>query len=415
MRKLFLVAVAVFMATSVFIAEPVYANSRPISTSGGNRNTTWVEVSLDDTYIILGLSARDVLGRDTGTISEFAAAMEHVSGTDTIIFPANYFHAYGGPNANDIIGSIISNRQMINESYFDQAVGFRGSNHMFFYELYTAEIGARVMYEDRFINLDFSAATTFAAYPRLIRHGVRLPIQAMPGATIEWQNRRVQRAFMGQRWDGTFVVGNITGANMREVQDVAAYFNLATAVNIDGGASAGLWRNGSYLTRPGRQLASVVFITNNRFNVTLDGVPLAMDAYVQVVDSRFTIPLSAALESFGFTPRFNSQNNSLTIDRGDNRVTYFIGTNTVQVDDDFHTFHQQSLPGGAHAFAPVELIAHLAGINVTVIPESRLVSFTGTVVTEPSGEPGNVPTAPTRICESCNRIFGYCPCPACPC
>jgi hypothetical protein len=50
---------------------------------------------------------------------------------------------------------------------------------------------------------------------------------------------------------------------MREVQDIAAYFNLQNATNIDGGASAGIWRNGSYITRPGRLLPVVTFITGN--------------------------------------------------------------------------------------------------------------------------------------------------------
>ena len=456
MKKYLLMMSIAFIATIIFFAEPVFAGSGQISTSGGNRSTTWVEISLDNTYMVLGLSARDVLGKPTGTLSEFATAMEHVSGTDTIIFPANYFYAYGGPNANQIIGSIISNRQIVNQTYFDQAVGFRGNNNMFFFDFYRAD-GALVghnapyyPYRRQYTPLGFSPATSFLAFPRLIQHGVRLPIQDMPGATIEWQNRRVQRAFMGQRWDGTFVVGNISGANMREVQDVATYFNLATAVNIDGGASAGIWRNGTYLTRPGRQLASVVFITNNRYNITLNGAPLAIDAYVQNVNGVYMLPLGAALEAFGFEPRFNPQYNTITFTRGGSEISYFVGTFFKQVDGEPHALAVASLPGGtgpsggAHTLAPLHLVADLAGINVSVFSEGRTVEFVGMILNQPieeeddnasqtdvpatdninqatapatpaSNHPVSPPASSSSRCESCYRIFGYCPCPACPC
>ena len=416
----------IFIAASVICVQPVSANSRQIPTGGGNRSTTWVELNLDNTYMVLGLSARDVLGRPTGTLSDFAAAMEHVSGTDTIIFPANYFYAYGGPNANQIIGSIISNRQIVHQTYFDQAVGFRGNNNMFFFDFYradgalTRQLSTEYPYHPHYVPLGFSPVTSFLAYPRLIQHGVRFPIEPMPGATQQFLNNRVQRAFMGQRWDGTFVVGNVSGANMREVQDVAAYLDLATAVNIDGGASAGIWRNGTYLTRPGRQLASVVFITNSRYSITLNGIPLVLDAYVQNINGQDMLPLGAALEALGFDPRFNIQYNTLTITRGGSEISYFVGTFFKQVDGELITMSSASLPGGtgpsggAHALAPLQLVADIAGINVSVFSEGRSVAFVGTIPTAPAPTIAN-PATSGSICESCSRIFGHCPCPACPC
>ena len=427
-----------FIAASILQPTQVNAGSRSIPTSGGNRSTTWVDIPFDGSYKILGLTAREVLGRDTGTLSDFAYAMAHLSGTDTIIFPVNYFYAYGGPYANNIIGQITSNRQLANDSYFDQGVGFRGNNHMFLFNFYRADT-ALIRADQTYVPLGFSPATSFNVFPHLIQNGARLPIEPMPGFNQAMVNNRVQRAFMGQRADGSLVVGNISSASAREVQDVAAYFNLVNAVNIDGGASAGIWRNGTYLARPGRQLASVAFITNTRFNVTLNGTPLQMDAYVQNINGRLMLPLSAALQAFGFNPWHDPSANTLTITRGDSRVTYFIGTTTIQVDEVFHAVSEASVPGGAQTLAPLQLIADMAGISVTAFPEGRLVTFNGVVVTEPTGEastvvappvsptPSIAPSAPATVtpmpttqtrpspCVACDQIFGYCPCPACPC
>ena len=246
----------------LFLLTPTIAwasSPRGIPTSGGNRNTTWVEIPLNDGFTIRGLTAIDTLGRPTGTLSDFAAAMENYAGTETIIFAVNYFYAYGGPNAYRIIGGIVSQGDVVNRSYFNWGAGFNTYNE---FSLFNGRIRDNSLFDLNDNELDI--VTAFNPYPHLVSNGVRLPIEPFPGVTQSWLDGRVQRAFMGQRDDGTFIVGNISGANMQEVQDVARYLGLINAVNIDGGASAGIWHNGSYITRPGRQLASVIFITNEQ-------------------------------------------------------------------------------------------------------------------------------------------------------
>jgi hypothetical protein len=260
------------------------ANQRSIATSGGYRNVTWVEITLDMSYVVMGLSAQETLGQPTATLEQFAIAMADVAGTNTVIFPVNYFYAYGGPHANEIIGGIVSEGQLVHHSYFSQGAGFTLANQ---FGLFSGEWGSLGLQTMTWPNQPLDFHTAFNVYPQLIQDGERIPIAAMPGATLQWQENLVMRAFMGQRADGTFIVGNVPGSSILQVQDIAVYLGLVNATNIDGGASAGIWHNGSIITRPGRQLASVAFITNNRTYTPILAAPTASPVLVDGENTDF--------------------------------------------------------------------------------------------------------------------------------
>jgi len=237
------------------------ANQGQITTSGGPRSTTWTEIALDETYVVMGLTATEVLGQPFGTLSEFAAAMAPYSGTDVIIFPVNFF-VTGTP---EVVGAIFSRGRIVSagpQPWLNFGVGFTRDNEMNFFRgrLNNNAVYGYNWYASRF----YMVYTAFNAFPHLIEEGFRLPLVPHAGLSQPMISNRLHRAFMGQRADGSFIVGNTAGASLHEMQDIAAHFNLVNATNIDGGASAGIWRNGEYLTHPGRPLPSVMFITNSR-------------------------------------------------------------------------------------------------------------------------------------------------------
>ena len=327
---------SLLLAALSFSKTTAYA--RPIPTSGGARNTSLIELNLSNSYIVLGLSAQDVLGRPTGTISDFAAAMENIAGTDVIIFPANYFHTSGSGRANQIIGGVFSNGDIIYLGYFDWGAGFSRDNRFSFFEC---------------IHSQTDIVTAFNTYPHLIQYGIRhYPI---PYHNQSFLNRRTSRAFMGQRLDGTFVIGNVSGANMREVQDIAAYLNLFNATNIDGGGSTGLWRNGSYITRPARQLPSVVYITNNRINVNLNGGPFEMNAHAIMLGGIPMVPLSAGAEALGLD---------------------LIGSSVITADDQIIPFGAFSRIIGGHNLVPLQRLVEAIDGTFMWMPDIRTAFIT---------------------------------------
>jgi len=232
-----------------------------IPVTGGTRTVTWTEIPLVGTYVIRGLTAQQVLGRPFGTLSQFADAMSDYAGTDVIIFPVNFFVT----GTTEIVGGIFSRGQIVSagpQPWLNFGVGFTQENEM---SLFQGRFNDGVIYGYHWDSpRKDHIYSAFNIFPHFIADGNRLPIQPRPGLTQAFINQSAQRAFMGQRPDGTLVVGNVTGASLPQTQDVAAHFGLVNATNLDGGASAGIWRNGTYITRPGRQLPAVMYVTNTR-------------------------------------------------------------------------------------------------------------------------------------------------------
>ena len=237
------------------------AQASPVHT-GGPRNTTWTEISLDETYVVKGLTAQEILGRPSGTLQDFANAMAQrgEAGSDVIIFPVN-FHVTGTP---EIVGAIFSRNRIVSagpQPYLNFGVGFTVNNEM---SLFDGRLNNGMIYGPRWDSPSKPHIyTAFNIFPHFTQNGARLPIVPMPGLTQNFINQNARRAFMGQRADGSLVIGNIPSATLHQTQEVAEHFGLVNAVNLDGGASAGIWRNG-YITRPGRQLPAVMYVTNTR-------------------------------------------------------------------------------------------------------------------------------------------------------
>ncbi len=64
------------------------------------------------------------------------------------------------------------------------------------------------------------------------------------------------RSAVGIKADGTIVLAATTGITMKEWAQVMLKLGAVSAMNLDGGASSGLYFNGAYVTQPGRELSN---------------------------------------------------------------------------------------------------------------------------------------------------------------
>ncbi len=64
-----------------------------------------------------------------------------------------------------------------------------------------------------------------------------------------------RRTFIGVTSDNQLMIGTVS-ASVSQLKDIVAQLGLKSAMCLDGGASSGLYYNGSYLTSPGRNLSN---------------------------------------------------------------------------------------------------------------------------------------------------------------
>ncbi|MBW7462152.1 phosphodiester glycosidase family protein, partial [Paenibacillus sepulcri] len=60
------------------------------------------------------------------------------------------------------------------------------------------------------------------------------------------------------RKDGSVIVANVSGATMKQWAQIMIQLGAQQAMNLDGGASSGLWYKGRTVTAPGRELSNAL-------------------------------------------------------------------------------------------------------------------------------------------------------------
>ena len=74
-------------------------------------------------------------------------------------------------------------------------------------------------------------------------------ILSLPGA----------RSMVGVTRDGWLIMATSSGT-VRQMADVMKTLGAWNAMNLDGGASSGLWVQGRYLTTPGRRISNALLV-----------------------------------------------------------------------------------------------------------------------------------------------------------
>ncbi len=132
------------------------------------------------------------------------------------------------------------------------------------------DIGAKVSYTMHTKNssgeeVDWSRVhTSVGAGPRLVKDG-KLSLHAEDEG---FRDPKILTSAAGRsgifvKKDGTVVIATISGATMKQWGEVMIALGAAQGMNLDGGASSGLYTNGKNITTPGRLLSNALMFGNN--------------------------------------------------------------------------------------------------------------------------------------------------------
>lgn len=101
--------------------------------------------------------------------------------------------------------------------------------------------------------------TAVGAGPRLVRNGqVDVGIKAESFVDPSITSKKAARSAIGVTNDRRLILLTSRGATINQLASAMKKIGAQDAMNLDGGASSGLYENGSYLTSPGRELSNVL-------------------------------------------------------------------------------------------------------------------------------------------------------------
>lgn len=182
-----------------------------------------------------------------------------------------------------------------------------------------------------------------------------------------------QRSFIGAKEDGTIVMGTAANVTIPELAELARRLGLKEAMNLDGGASSGLYYEGKVLTPPGRKLSnSLVVVRQPRSpRIVVNGKELFLPGKPYVHDGITMVPvellgeLGFALERSGGVRGGNGGEAVVTGRRIKESVRFEAGSDKAVVNGaEVHMPAAAVLKDG-HLYVPVRALTEAAGAKLS--------------------------------------------------
>lgn len=149
------------------------------------------------------------------------------------------------------------------------------------------------------------------------------------------KSQRSTRSFVGVNTSGSIIIGNTPLASIRELASALSKIGVVDAMNLDGGASSGLFFNGKYISTPGRLISNALVVVESKYpsipiqiNLNSSSEAGGFNAIPQpgiMKNDRTFVPLRGVLENLGIQVTWNGAEHSVTCRKDDNEITLIIG------------------------------------------------------------------------------------------
>lgn len=219
--------------------------------------------------------------------------------------------------------------------------------------------------------LDYSEMrTVIGAGPTLVKAGKIVLDPVKEGFTEEKiLTNRGQRSLVGVRADGYMAMASIPSVTMNQLAEIAVELKLVDAINLDGGASSGVYYNGSYIVEPGRNISNALVVKrlhNQPIKVTLNGKQLLFDTepYADTEYNRTLVPLRKIAEALGAVVGWDGATSSITITRYDTQLRLKVGSRDVYVNNVKKEMELPVVARESRSYVPIRFITEYFGGTV---------------------------------------------------
>ncbi|ASA19412.1 phosphodiester glycosidase family protein [Paenibacillus donghaensis] len=229
-------------------APAVTSARRTIQAAGRSYSVQTVTVSLLHPKVKLGVVlAGNQVGKVEGlsSIAKRSSAVAAINGT--------FFDAYTSSAYKVPYGYIFDGGKMLMKSSGNRRAIFT-YNHQGLAELIPGlEIKSRIA--------DGSIEGALQAGPRLLVDGkIALNVVAEGFKDDKILTGSGSRSALGLTRDHKLILLTTSGATIRQLAEIMKQAGAYQAMNLDGGASSGLYYGGKYLTTPGRQISNALIV-----------------------------------------------------------------------------------------------------------------------------------------------------------
>jgi len=281
---------------------------------------------------------------------------------------------------NGVVAEIKNGKARIPVNGYTIVVGTKGLLDRF-------HVGDSVEYHTEFNHLNSGNPLTgwgnvdsaVGAGPMLVKDGKIVANPKNEGFTSEKiLTNKGQRSFIGVNENNVMIMGTVASANINELAEIAKKLGLKDAMNLDGGASSGLYYNGEYITRTGRQISNALVVSRlkqDAIKVTINGNKLDMNVSPVMKDGTVLVPLRAIFEALNINLKYDASTKTIYGKKENTKIILPLGKDaTVNGQTVKLTTPAQTING--NTMVPVKFIAQSTGADVKWDGGSRTVVIT---------------------------------------
>lgn len=211
------------------------------------------------------------------------------------------------------------------------------------------KVGDRVDYRLNTNHIDFNKAdkkgaeldwshirTALGAGPLLVKNGAIVLNAQQEGFTdVKFTSNRAQRSFIGELENGTLVFGTVPNVTLSELATILKNMNVINGMNLDGGASSGLYFKGEILTNPSRNISNAIVITKKKerpARLQLNGKELFFDTDPYFENNTTMVPMRGIAEALGAEAGWDPDTGTLWMKKTDTKVEMWNNSKVVKVN-----------------------------------------------------------------------------------
>jgi exopolysaccharide biosynthesis protein len=176
-----------------------------------------------------------------------------------------------------------------------------------------------------------------------------------------------QRSFIGYKKDGTIAMGTVSGSTILELAEVLKQLGLYEAMNLDGGASSGLYSNGRYLTQPGRKLSNSLVVVKQKKapRVFMNETEIFFkDAAPFIEDGTTMVPVRGVFEELGAAVEWDGTTGTVNAKRFDAHIQLTVGKIEATVNGEIKSLPKAPVNIKGRVYIPLRFVSEALGARV---------------------------------------------------
>lgn len=186
------------------------------------------------------------------------------------------------------------------------------------------------------------------------------------------------RSFIGVTRGNVLVMGTTPAATVSELAEITKALGLSEAMNLDGGASSGLYLDGGYITRPGRSLSNCLVVLEKprpALKILVNGYPVTGFSPYVVPPGVTMAPVRGLFEKMGARVSWDGASQTVTVSMRSGEVSLQVGNPAGKVNGKAAAMIRPAEIKDGRTYIPLRFIAENLGARVEWDERTSTVSL----------------------------------------